>query len=60
MDKVLKCTCSAIVLSIRSFVFPCPRCHRRRGLLKVPKKESEKRQRLKNERIFYLRISRCT
>ena len=34
----LKRTCWAIVLPIRSFVFPCPRCRRRRlcGLLKVP------------------------
>ena len=36
MNKVLKRTCWAIFLSIRSFVFPCPRCRRRRGLLKVP------------------------
>ena len=35
MYKVLKHTCWAIVLPIRSFVFPCPRCRRRRGLLKV-------------------------
>ena len=34
--KVLKRTCWAIVLLIRSFVFPCPRCRRRRGLFKVP------------------------
>ena len=38
MYKVLKRTCWAIVLPIRSFVFPCPRCRRRRGLLKVPNK----------------------
>ena len=38
MYKVLKRTCLAIVLPIRSFVFPCPRCRRRRGLLKVPNK----------------------
>ena len=36
MYKVLKRTCWAIVLPIGSFVFPCPRCRRRRGLLKVP------------------------
>ena len=36
MYKVLKRTCWAIVLPIRSFVFPCPRCRRRRGLLRVP------------------------
>ena len=36
MYKVLKRTCWAIVLPIRSFLFPCPRCRRRRGLLKVP------------------------
>ena len=36
MYKVLKRTWWAIVLPIRSFVFPCPRCRRRRGLLKVP------------------------
>ena len=36
MYKVLKRTCCAIVHTIRSFVFPCPRCRRRRGLLKVP------------------------
>ena len=36
MYKVLKRTCRAIVLPISSFVFPCPRCCRRRGLLKVP------------------------
>ena len=36
MYKVLECTCWAIVLPIRSFVFSCPRCCRRRGLLKVP------------------------
>ena len=36
MNKVLKRTCWAIFLSIRFFVFPCPRCRRRRGLLKVP------------------------
>ena len=35
MYKVLKRTCRAIVLPISSFVFPCPRCRRRRGLLKV-------------------------
>ena len=35
MYKVLKRTCWAIVLPIRSFVFPRPRCSRRRGLLKV-------------------------
>ena len=32
MYKVLKRTCCAIDLSIRSFVFPCPRCCRSRGL----------------------------
>ena len=37
MYKVLKRTCWAIVLPTRSFVFPCPRCRRRRrGLPKVP------------------------
>ena len=36
MYKVLKRTCSATVLPITSFVFPCPRYRRRRGLLKVP------------------------
>ena len=36
MYKVLKRTCWAIVLPNRSFVFPLRRCHRRRGLLKVP------------------------
>ena len=36
MYKVLKRTCWAIVLPIRSFVFSCPRYRRRRGLLKVP------------------------
>ena len=36
MYKVLKRMCWTIVLVIRSFVFPCPRCRRRRGLLKVP------------------------
>ena len=36
MYKILKRTCLAIVLPIRSFVFPCPRCRHRRGLLKVP------------------------
>ena len=36
MYRVLKRMCRAIVLPIRSFVFPCPRCRRRRGLLKVP------------------------
>ena len=36
MYKVLKRTCCAIDLPIRSFVFPCPRCCRSRGLLKVP------------------------
>ena len=36
MYKVLKRTCWAIVLPIRSFLFPCPRCRRRCGLLKVP------------------------
>ena len=36
MYKVLKRMCWAIVLPIRSFVFPRPRCRRRRGLLKVP------------------------
>ena len=35
MYKVLKRTCWAIVLPIRSFVFPRPRFRRRRGLLKV-------------------------
>ena len=35
MYKVLKRTCWAIVLPISSFVFPCPRCRHRRGLLKV-------------------------
>ena len=33
MYKVLKRTCSATVLPITSFVFPCPRYRRRRGLL---------------------------
>ena len=32
----LKRTCWAIVLPTRSFVFLCPRCRRRCGLLKVP------------------------
>ena len=32
----LKRTCWAIVLPTRSFVFLCPRCRRRGGLLKVP------------------------
>ena len=32
----LQRTCWAIVLLIRSFVLPRPRCRRRRGLLKVP------------------------
>ena len=37
MYKVLKRTRWAIVLPTRSFVFPCPRCRRRRrGLPKVP------------------------
>ena len=36
MYKVLKRTCWAIVLPTRSFVFPCPRCRRHRGLPKVP------------------------
>ena len=36
MYKVLKRTCWAIVLPIRSFVFPRPRYRRRRGLLKAP------------------------
>ena len=33
MYKVLKRTCSATFLPITSFVFPCPRYRRRRGLL---------------------------
>ena len=37
MNKVLKRTCWAIVLPIRSFVFSRSRCRRRRGLRKVPK-----------------------
>ena len=38
MHKIFKRTCCAIVLPIKSIVFPCPRCRRRRrrGLLKVP------------------------
>ena len=36
MYKVLKRTCCAIVLPMSSFALPCPRCRRRRGLLKVP------------------------
>ena len=32
MYKIFKRTCCAIVLPIKSIVFPCPRC----GLLKVP------------------------
>ena len=35
MYKVLKRTCKAIVLLIKSFVLPCTRCRRRRGLLKI-------------------------
>ena len=30
--QILKCTCWAIVVPIRSFVFSSPRCRRRRGL----------------------------
>ena len=41
MYKVLKRTCWAIVLPIRSFVFPCPCYRRRRGLLKVPISERD-------------------
>ena len=36
MHKIFKRTCCAIVLPIKSIVFPCPRCRRRRGLLRVP------------------------
>ena len=36
MYKIFKRTCWAIVLLIKSIVFPCPRCRRCRGLLKVP------------------------
>ena len=36
MYTVLQRTCWAIVLLIRSFVLPRPRCRHRRGLLKVP------------------------
>ena len=39
MYKIFKRTCWAIVLLIKSIVFPCPRCRRRRGLLKVPNDE---------------------
>ena len=35
MYTILICTCWAIVLLIRSVVFPRPRCCRNRGLLKV-------------------------
>ena len=42
--KVLKRTCWAIVLPIRSFVFPFPCCLRRRGLLKVPLSETAELQ----------------
>ena len=36
MYKIFKRTCWAIVFLIKSIVFPCPRCRRCRGLLKVP------------------------
>ena len=36
MFKALKRTCWAIVLPIISIAFPCSRCLRRHGLLKVP------------------------
>ena len=65
MDKVLKRTRWAIVLPIRSFVFSCPRCRRRRGLLNNVSNElrqyslSEKSARdLRPMRAFLLTLRR--
>ena len=40
MHKIFKRSCCTIVLPIKSIVLPCPRCRRRRGLLKVPNKQT--------------------
>ena len=39
MYQVLLCTCRAIVLLIKAFVFPRSRCRCGRGLLKVPNRD---------------------
>ena len=48
MYTVLKRTCLAIVLLITSSFLPRPRCHRSRGLLKVPIKRWNLLQSLTN------------
>ena len=54
IHTVLKRTCWAIVLLIRSFVLPRTRCRRRRGLLKVP---SEDLLEVYYENNFYWSVS---
>ena len=56
MYKVLKLTCCAMVHTIRSFVFPCPRCRRRRGLLKVPIHWSSDSVRSSNSNVLHSMI----
>ena len=62
MYKVLKRTCWAIVLPIRSFVFPRPHCRRRRGLLKVPavlKKSGQSEARMQLLPKYWLDVYCC-
>ena len=43
MCRILKRTCRAILLLIRSFVLQNPRYRRRRGLVKVPNTQQRRR-----------------